>query len=309
MKLHRAVKRLATITLGGVLLVLSLVLGPTLLRTETVRYQWAGEMGRGVLQEPIGVALLGERVYVTDAAQNSVVVFDTAGTFVTRWSGDPLGLARPMHLTAGPDGLLYIADYLNDQIVVVDTAGIRIRSVGGRTGAGVGELDAPGGVGVSGTTLFVADFFNHRVQVFGPSNGATVGRPGRVLPGRLHYPTDVAASDSLLYVADAYNHRIQVFRPDGRRVRRWGGPLGFGIPGRFRGWFRVATGVETAGGRVYVADFFNDRVQIFSARGKYLGQVADSLKLPTDVAVGEDGVLFVADFGHGRVARFRSGRE
>jgi hypothetical protein len=39
-------------------------------------------------------------------------------------------------------------------------------------------------------------------------------------------------------------------------------------------------------------------------RGRYLGQVTDSLRLPTDVAVGDRGNLCVVDFGHKRVVRF-----
>ncbi len=149
----------------------------------------------------------------------------------------------------------------------------------------------------------VADFYNHRVQILTEDGARLLGRPGRLRRGRLHYPTDVAASDSLIYVADAYNHRIQVFRPDGSLARRWGGPLGLGVPGPFRGWFRVATGIEVYRGRTYVADFFNHRVQIFTERGHYLGRVSDSLGLPTDVAVTEDGTLYVIDVQTRRVTQ------
>jgi len=81
--------------------------------------------------------------------------------------------------------------------------------------------------------------------------------------------------------------------------------MGTGIPGPWRGWFRVATGVELAAGRVYVADFFNNRIQVFTDGGRYLGQARDSLELPTDVAVTENGTVLVADFGNRRIARFR----
>ncbi|MFQ5679899.1 MAG: 6-bladed beta-propeller [Gemmatimonadota bacterium] len=298
-------RRWGGLALGSVLLALALLIVPSLLRRETVRFRWAGEIGASELREPIGIALVGGRLYVTDAARARVVVFDTSGALIRGWRGDELGLARPMHLEAGPEDLLYIADYLGDRIVVVDTAGHRVRTVGGSSGGGPGELDAPGGVAVLGSSLLVADFYNHRIQGFGPNGAFTVGRPGRLFPGRLHYPTDVATADSLLYVADAYNHRIQVFRPDGRRVRGWGGPLGLGIPGPFKGWFRVATGGAPGGGRGDVAGVYNVRVPVFRPRGRYLGQTADSLTRPTDVAVGADGTLYVADFGRGRVARFQ----
>ena len=121
-------------------------------------------------------------------------------------------------------------------------------------------------------------------------------------------------------VADAYNNRIQIFGPDGSYRTKWGGPLGLGIPGWWPGWFRVATGVAVGpAGRVYVADFYNNRIQVFSAAGAFLGQFSGSasasasasgqLDLPTDVAVGPDGTIYVVDFGHDRIAVFQQERE
>ena len=77
-----------------------------------------------------------------------------------------------------------------------------------------------------------------------------------------------------------------------------------GFSSCLRGWFKVATGIDVSDGRVYAADFENDRIQIFTHRGKYLGQVRDSLSLPTDVAIGPSGELYIVDFGHQRVVRF-----
>lgn len=281
------------------------VLGPALVRRERVRYEWAGAIGEGMLREPIGVVVAGGRLYVTDAGANRVVVFDTGGAMVAAWGDTTLELRRPMHITRGTDGLLYVAEYLADRVTVLDTGGRVVRRVGGRSGPRPGELDAPAGAVAQGDTVFVADFYNHRVQVFEDGRARVVGRPGRAGSARLHYPTDVALEDSLLYVADAYNNRVQVFGRGGEYVRRWGGPLGFGLPGRLKGWFRVATGVEVSGGSVYVADFYNDRVQIFTREGHYLGQTADSLERPTDLAVAEDGALYVVAFGGKRVVRLR----
>ena len=290
---------------AALLVVLALAaFGPVLLRRDVVHYEWGSAIGVGVLGEPIGIAYANGRLFVSDASNNRLMVFDTSGALLAEWGDSTLDLRRPMHLSVGPDHMLRVAEYLSDRVSVIDSVGKIIRRQGGVTGSGPGELDAPGGAAVLGDVLFVADFFNHRIQVFSAGATDAIGVPGRVFKARLHYPTDVAVDDSLVYVADAYNHRVQVFRPNGEHVRRWGGPLGLGGRGPFKGWFRVATGIEVAGGRVYVADFYNNRIQIFTDRGKYLGQVADSLKLPTDVAIGVTGDLYVVDFGHKRVVRF-----
>lgn len=287
--------------------------GPALLRTDHVEYEWAGAIGEEELEEPIGITRVGEQLFVTDAARNAVLVFDTAGRFVEEWRDEENGLfRRPMNIRAAEGSRLLVAEYLSDRVTLLELDGTVVRRIGGRMGSAPGELDAPGGAASAGGLTYVADFFNHRVQAFDSEGEARiVGVPGpslplRLLPGRLHYPTDVAAGgDSLVYVADAYNNRIQVFDTAGRRMGGWGGPLGSGLPGRLRGWFRVATGVEVVRDTVYVADFYNHRIQVFGARGRYLGQVADSLELPTGAVPGDQSELYVADFGNGRVVRFR----
>ena len=109
-------------------------------------------------------------------------------------------------------------------------------------------------------------------------------------------------------IADAYNHRIQVFSHDGTFIRMWGGPLGLGWKGSGRGQFNVATGVGVdQQGRIYVADFYNDRIQIFSSKGRWLGTFGThgtgpgQFNYPTDVAVRPDGTIYVVDFGNNRI--------
>ncbi len=298
-------RRVAVVS-GVILLVLaSVAFGPGLLRRDVERYEWDRTIGEGALTDPIGIAYGDGRLFVTDAAENAIVVFDTAGALLAEWGDSTLDLRRPMHLSLGSDGVLRVSEYLSDRVALVDLEGLLVGRVGGASGSGVGELDAPGGAAEVGGALFVSDFYNHRVQGFADGVTRQIGKPGRLLNARLHYPTDVAVDDSLVYVADAYNNRVQVFRTNGEYVRKWGGPLGLGGRGGLRGWFRVATGIEVSDGKVYTADFENDRIQIFTDRGKYLGQVRDSLHLPTDVAIGPNGELYVVDFGHQRIVRFQ----
>ena len=167
----------------------------------------------------------------------------------------------------------------------------------------------------SNSDVYVADFYNHRAHRLDASGDplGILGSSGRALSGALHYPTDIAMlPDGGVVVADAYNNRVQIFEPDGSFRRKWGGPLGLGIPGRWLGWFSVAAGVAVGpAGRVYVADFHNDRIQVFSQAGTLLGVVGDAgdalgqLERPTDVAVAENGLIYVADFSHDRIAVFK----
>ena len=64
-------------------------------------------------------------------------------------------------------------------------------------------------------------------------------------------------------------------------------------------------------GNVFVADFYNHRVQKFAANGSFLSAFGEAGDGPgqfdhvTAVAVAEDGTVFVADFGNNRIQRWR----
>jgi len=138
-----------------------------------------------------------------------------------------------------------------------------------------------------------------------------------VRAGRFNYPTDVAlAPDGSLYVADGYNDRIQVFGPDGAFRSKWGGPFAINIFGSFNGWFATVTRVTVdKSGHVFVADFYNHRIQKFTASGEFLtsfgtpGQGPGEFNYAIAVAAAEDGTIFSVDYGNHRVQKWRAGVE
>ena len=110
-----------------------------------------GESGSdaGNLDGPIGIALAGEEVFVSDSGNQRIEVFDRNGKFLRAFGGEgdgPGELDRPMHIDAR-DGKLYVAEYLNDRIQVFSLAGEPLSVIGG-PGSGPGEFDAPGGLAV-----------------------------------------------------------------------------------------------------------------------------------------------------------------
>lgn len=112
-------------------------------------------------------------------------------------------------------------------------------------------------------------------------------------------------------MADGYNDRVH--RPDGRFSHKWGGPFAINIFGPFNGWFATVTGIAVDGeGNVFVADFYNDRIQKFSPAGTFLtafgerGQGRGRFDHPIAVAVADDGAVFVVDYGNNRVHKWRS---
>ena len=143
-------------------------------------------------------------------------------------------------------------------------------------------------------------------------------------PHPLDRPIAVALGpDGRLYVIDAGPARIAVFDRDGRFLADWGGAGGDAGQFRFRrpGQCRDAPpedcapddggGVAVDGqGRVYIADYGNNRVQVFSPEGHVLavwgreGGGPGEFRLPQGIAVDGRGHVYVSDGGNDRVQEF-----
>jgi len=279
---------------------------------------WGGKgENPGQFNEPTGIAIAGNEVFVSDSRNMRIQVFDLAGNFKRLFGENGEGkLNRPMNLTIANEEL-YVAEFFNDRIQVFGLDGEFRRSIG-KAGSAGGEMNSPGGVAVNtGGDIYIADFYNQRVQqlladgTFVRQWGST-RKPG-VFGGKLNYPTDVAINDQgTLYVADGYNDRVLAFSLDGELLYRWGGPFAMNIFGPFNGWFATVTGISIGSrGDVFVADFYNDRVQKFTAEGEFLNTFGIKSTTPTHTAIAvaeaEDGSVFVADYANHQIQMWQPG--
>ena len=298
-----------------------------------------GEKGTapGQFSDPTGIAVTDGEVFVADSRNGRIQVFDRNGRFLRAFGKPGSGageLGRPMNLE-WHNGKLYVPEYFNDRIQIFDPGGASLGLIG-RAGRGPGAFNAPGGVGVAADgTLYVADFYNHRIVKL-DAQGRPLATWGRAKADKAEergsgfltmvregvgasggpsfsYPTDVAvAPDGLVYVADGYNDRIQVLAPNGRVLRKWGGPLAMNIHGPFNGWFATVTSIAIGPkGNVFVADFYNHRIQKFAPDGTFLtsfgekGSGPGQFTYPIAVDVDREGTVYVADFGNNRVSKWR----
>ena len=194
----------------------------------------------------------------------------------------------------GAGGTLYVSDYNNHLIreVSVGTgaattqvsllagtinAAGTLLSPGHADGAGnAAQFNNPAGLAVSGSTLYVADYDNHRIRAIDlASPGKTVstlagsGTPGYAdgagSTARFRNPAGLAVSGTTLYVAELNNHRIRAIdlASPGKTVSTLAGS---GTPGHADGAgnaarFRNPTGLAVSGGTLYVADQNNHRIR------------------------------------------------
>lgn len=125
--------------------------------------------------------------------------------------------------------------------------------------------------------IYVADTYNHRVQIFDAKLGnytfkGTLGTTSKIGYDNTHFnhPCGVAISpvDNRIYVADTNNHRIQIFNG---KTLEYISTLGqstvsFSDNTHFNCPYSVA--VSPTDNRIYVADTNNHRIQIFESQTK-----------------------------------------
>jgi phosphodiesterase/alkaline phosphatase D-like protein len=184
----------------------------------------------------------------------------------------------------------------------------------GGEGAGPSEFADLGQVAVSEADgdFYVADAGNHRVQVWGVTNGASeyqvctnscqAGIEGTGA-GEFADPEGIAVDNSSdnftgdVYVSDRSNNRVEVFSPTGTYLTSFtgiGAPAEFSAPG--------ALAVSSMTGTVYVADDRNEVVDEFipqqngqnESEYRYLRQItSSSIEEPTGVAVDSNGDVYI----------------
>jgi len=261
-----------------------------------VNYSGDGGAATGAQHSnPIGVAVAKDgSIFVSDAANHVVRKIDPEGnvstvagdgTRMAGYNGDDIlaitaKLSTPRGLAVDDDGNLYIADEGNCRIRRVDDQTGEISTVAGKPGTCVGSgslpdldtnvaLDHPHDVALDGSgAIFVANTNDHTIlkvadgivtRVAGTSGDAgNTGDGGAATSATLSEPHGVAVdADGIVYIADTLNNRVR----------------------------KVEDGTISA--------FAGDGSSGLSGNGGPADEA--KLRLPRDVAVDTDGVVYVAD--------------
>lgn len=215
----------------------------------------------------------------------------------------------------GSDGSAYVSDVGNFRIDVFAPDGTFVRAFGKDVNPGGGDVCTA-------------------------SSGCQEGLDGEGA-GAMNEPQGVAfGPEGNLFVADKVNNRIDVFAPDGTFVRAFGKGVkpgggdvctsacepgdSTGVAGAMDG----PTGIAADAGALYVSDYGNGRIDVFSPAGAFLrafgkdvdpgggdvctteckgaevGGSAGMMRLPRAVAVGPGNQIMVADTENQRIDIF-----
>ncbi len=242
------------------------------------------------------------------------IVFGTKGSAASQ-------LERPRSMAIAPDGSVFVADTGNHRVQHFAADGTWLGGWG--TFADVSTGSAPGGTfnepwGIAVAPdgkVFVADTWNHRIQVFEPDGRfirmwGTLGQGAS--PQDLYGPRAIAVDErGRVFVVDTGNKRVMVYDEEGGYLTQ------VGSAGFDSGQFDEPVGISlTASGELMVADTWNRRVQVFreTSQGTFLydrqweivGWAGQSLDNKPYLAAGSDGRVWVTDPEGFRVLCFDS---
>lgn len=178
---------------------------------------------QGGLYKPHHVLLTkSDSIIVADTHNHQVVHLDRDLTVIEKRKGFGKNkLCRPHGVASDSPGVYYIAD--SDHHRILRIAGNKISASAGKPdrdhGFGEGEFNIPCGITCNLDHVFVADTYNHRIQVL-TKDLRSVGSFGRqgYGPGELAYPVGVAVWHQWIVIADEHNRRLQLWRRVGSEL-------------------------------------------------------------------------------------------
>ncbi|MCX7736557.1 MAG: NHL repeat-containing protein, partial [Candidatus Kapabacteria bacterium] len=275
------------------------------------------------LNRPVGLAVSSNgTLWISDAGNNRILKFNNAHSLSSNGPnadvvlGQPnmtstscittqSGLCQPYGITLDQTGNLWVADYYNNRVLKYNNAASKTNGANADGVLGqsnfVSNLEAfgqdgmfyPSSVAMSGATLFVADYMNHRVLKFdnaaSKSNGANadgvlgqndfVSRIQGATQSNFYGPNGIEVDiNGNLYVADVDIHRVTIFlnaasKSNGANADYVLGQSDFTsfLNGTTQNKFSYPGGVSVDNnlGCILVHDSYNNRVLVFQSNRSF----------------------------------------
>lgn len=180
----------------------------------------ASGIGEHVNWKPAVLLVLGQLGCSSHASRPIAkdLILGAADTLV---AAESARLGRPFELAVDHEGHLYVADAASSTIVVLDSSGRTIGTVG-RAGAGPGEFAIPRSITPAGESLWVADPGNGRFQVLSARGGfgRSFPSPAAAAGGAVAFRADGSAVVALNGRDSALAQRVSTRGALGNRFGR-----------------------------------------------------------------------------------------
>ena len=215
--------------------------------------------GTGQFSSTVGslaVAASGASVFVADGSANRVEVFDTAGNYISQFSGVAGMTGRTGNIGVNSTNI-YVTDAQSDVVRIFDKSGNYISQFGS-LGSGPGQFGSsapfgpagPGDILATDSRVYVADQANARVDVFDTAGNYVSQFQGYTGNPQFYFPGGIATNGTNLFVGDTVNDCVDEFDMNGAYLTRFGSV--------------EVGGVAVSGTGVYAVDVFQREVRVFN---------------------------------------------
>ena len=167
----------------------------------------------GEFNDPRGVTLHDNQVYVCDSYNHRIQVFDLNLNFVRSIGSRGKGRGefnKPYDVKLDTAGNIYVADFKNSRVQVLDNSGHFIRTLGDE---GERKLGLPSGLHIADKYVYISDLGGDCIVVYETSGQfvTSFGRHGQN-EGEFSYPYCITSCvDGFIHVCDFRNDRVQIF--------------------------------------------------------------------------------------------------
>jgi DNA-binding beta-propeller fold protein YncE/tetratricopeptide (TPR) repeat protein len=265
------------------------------------------------MRAPVAVAVDAQnKVYVLDADDNKVRIFDPAGVQIDKFGSRGKGTGgfdKPQGLAVDSRGSIYVSDTGNYKLKKFDREGTLLGSLGSE-GDGPGQFREAAGIDIDRDgKVFLLDAGKNTLQIFSCEHGDV-----RPLAPVSPLPTVELVKEMPGEVsALAVNKRVWALVGDSITAVGGHGGRAIGSRGSDPALLKNPRSLivdET--GNFWVVDTGNDRLQKFSVQGSLLQVIGKSgsgegeFRSPSGIAISSKGTIYVADTGNKRVQVFSS---
>ena len=191
-----------------------------------------------------------------------------------------LNNVNPIGIVA-QENFLWLSDVDNNRIVKINLDGKIIESFDG--------FQRPMHIAIQKDKIFVPEYTSDTVKIIENGNISTLA-----LKENTDAIAGIAVDENTVAVADFYNHRIILQQEDKVTI--------LGKEGHNDGELYYPTDVAIKSDLIYVADAYNNRVQVFDLKGNYVRMIGwnENIKVATGLIVTDTQVI-IADFEGNRV--------
>ncbi|MEM9000155.1 MAG: hypothetical protein AAGB24_07805 [Bacteroidota bacterium] len=192
---------------------------------------------------------------------------------------NPIGIASR-------DGELWLSDGDHNRLVQIDIAGHILKTID--------SLDRPMHIDADEENLYIPEYGIDSIVSFHLPDHSLFRKS---VFANLDAPAAISVLKAQKAVVDFYNNRIHYF--DGHTI------ISFGKEGKKTGEFYYPTDVQITDSLIWVADAYNNRIQVFDKAGKFVKMIGQDQKMnaATGLFVSTNEV-FITDFENDRVLVF-----